>query len=766
MLRESPGEVFAHSLPNRPISQWESLEHHLAAVGKCAANFAAVFGWAEAARVAGLLHDIGKVSAEFQAYIRTPREDGAYTRGPDHSTAGAREAFRLYGGFLGRMLAYAVAGHHSGLADIESLDDRLNPSRPLERYDGWEAHAGRLPPPAALKNTKTFNESAAKGFERAFLIRMLFSCLVDADFLETEKFYARAEGEQISRGGFLDLRTLQARLTAHMQELADRGKTDPSEVNVLRAEVLETATGRAILPPGLFTFTVPTGGGKTLASLSFALEHARQHGLRRVVYVIPFTSIIEQTAQVFRNALGTERDILEHHASFDWERQPGGLSDDGEGRDGLAKLRRAAENWDAPIVVTTAVQFFESLYAARPSRCRKLHNLAGSVIVLDEAQTLPIKLLRPCMAALNELARNYGASVVLCTATQPALRRMDGFQTGFEIGDGRELAPEPRRLYDRLKRVRIEHLADPIDDAVIVERFERQDQMLCIVNSRKHAKRLFESVRHLDGAAHLSTWMCPRHRRAVLAEVKDRLKAGEPVRLVSTSLIEAGVDIDFPEVWRAVAGLDAIAQSAGRANREGRRPELGRVVVFEPVDDRPPPELKGYWQAARTALRKHGVDELLGLDAVRDYFQELYWSKGEKALDAVEVAGLRGVLPAIAEGQAGLRFPFKSIAEGFRMIEDAMEPVVVPWDDDAKALLDTIAIKDRPYSSDLRRLQQYTVSIPPEQRLRWLGLGVLKPVHQGLGEALLQFDDIEHYDKNTGVRLDDLYHRSAESNLM
>ena len=354
---------------------------------------------------------------------------------------------------------------------------------------------------------------------------------------------------------------------------------------------------------GLFTLTVPTGGGKTLASLSFALEHAVRHGLRRVVYVIPFTSIIEQTAEVFRQALNTSDDVLEHHASFDWERAAEARRDDGEGPDGLAKLRRAAENWDVPIVVTTAVQFFESLFAARTSRCRKLHNLAGSVIVLDEAQTLPIPLLRPCMAALQELTANYNASVVLCTATQPALRQQDGFKNGFPIDDTRELAPEPKDLYARLKRVKVEHLTEPVTDETIAARFAEQPQMLCIVNSRAHARALFEAIRELPGAAHLTTLMCPRHRRIELAKLRERLKTKEPVRLVSTSLIEAGVDIDFPEVWRAAAGLDSIAQAAGRCNREGRA-ALGRTVVFEPAEAKPPKELKAFWQAARPVLRR------------------------------------------------------------------------------------------------------------------------------------------------------------------
>ncbi len=550
--------IFAHSLRDRPIEDWEPLSHHLAAVGDRAAEFAEAFGWTEAARVAGRLHDIGKCSAAFQAYIRRARETGEHTRGPDHSTAGARVAAAAYGA-LGRMLAFTIAGHHSGLADFPDLERRLKPEHAIEPYPEWQAHASAPPPLAALRYTKQFRKSADKGFENIFLTRMLFSCLVDADFLETERFYAEAQGAPVERGGHLGLDTLRENLRAYMARL--RAKADPTPLNALRAEVLDKAVERAAASPGLFTLTVPTGGGKTLASLSFSLEHAVRHGQRRVVYVIPFTSIIEQTAEVFREALTTSGDVLEHHASFDWERAAEVLRDDGEGPDGVAKLRRAAENWDVPIVVTTAVQFFESLYAAHPSQCRKLHNLAGSVIVLDEAQTLPIALLRPCMAALQELTANYNTSIVLCTATQPALRQQDGFKNGFAIDDTRELAPDPKDLYARLKRVKVEHLPEPVTDETIAARFAERPQMLCIVNSRAHARALFEAIRELPGAAHLTTLMCPRHRRIELVELRERLKAEEPVRLVSTSLIEAGVDIDFPEVWRAAAGLESIAQA-------------------------------------------------------------------------------------------------------------------------------------------------------------------------------------------------------------
>ena len=752
--------VYAHSMPNLEPDGWEPLDVHLSAVGAAAARFASPFGCAALAGLAGRLHDIGKASAAFQAYIRGQRASGG-----DHSSAGAREALTAYRGLHGQALAAVIAGHHAGLADGIALDERL--AGDLSPYPDWQAYSGPLPEAAALAPTRPFRRSPETGFSGAFLVRMLFSCLVDADSVETARLYDL----HVSRGRFRTLAALRDRLDVHMDEIARSAAQ--TEINAIRAEVLAHVRGRATSAPGLFTLTVPTGGGKTLASLSFALDHAAQHGLRRIIYVIPYTSIIEQTADVFRKAFGSGEDVLEHHANFDWEaaaRQlSAGRERDDEGGDPAARLHRAAENWDAPVVVTTAVQFFESLFAASRSRCRKLHNLAGAVIVLDEAQTLPLPLLRPCLAAIDELARNYGATVVLCTATQPAVRRMDGFEGGLEIDASRELAPDPARLYARLKRVAVSYRPEPVPDAEIVARFETRPQMLCIVNSRRHARQLFQAIASLDGAVHLTTLMCPRHRRAVLTSLRERLRRGEPVRLVATSLIEAGVDIDFPEVWRAATGLDAVAQAAGRCNREGG-PIPGRVVVFEPAEAEPPKSIAPLWQAARPILRQ--TDDPLSLDAVRTYFRTLYWQKGRDSFDAARLAKRPWpILPAIAARHDTWKFPFDSIARAFRLIDEAMETVVVPWqahegDEDAAVLLARIAAMDVPLVADLRRLQLYTVAIPRTARDEWLARGVLLPVSRRLGDAVLRFADLSLYDPRTGIRLDDPTARSAEWNVM
>lgn len=758
--------IYAHSIQEKTTEYWETLSDHLRDVACLSGAMAAFFDWEAPAKAAGAWHDLGKGSAAFQTYLRQATSADGPRRGPDHSTAGARAAGKALPGALGNLLAAIIAGHHAGLADGPDLARRLDPARHIEPVDAWERNMPPWPAPSELAPPPGFrSQQNLAGFSLAFLTRMLFSCLVDADFLATEAFYARAKGEAVERGGYATLETLRARLERHLAGLRSNAA---AEVNALRARVLAEARRRAELAPGLFTLTVPTGGGKTLASLAFALEHARRHGLRRVIYVIPFTSIVEQTAGVFREALGSETDVLEHHSGFDWER---GSTDDDEGRSGLAKLRKAAENWEAPIVVTTAVQFYESLFAHRGSRCRKLHNLAGAVIVLDEAQTLPLPVLRPCLAALRELAANYRASVVLCTATQPALRVQDGFAGGLDIPDERELAPNPPALYRALRRVRVEVRPDRVADAEIAARFGEQAQMLAIVGSRTHARMLFETIRTLPGATHLSTLMCGRHRRTVLARLRQRLAAGEPARVISTSLIEAGVDISFPEVWRAACGLDSIAQAAGRCNRNGLLAE-GRVVVFEPAEAKPPHAVEQFWQAARPVLRTHA--DPLQPEAMTAYFRTLYQQRETPGrpspLDAIVVEDQPGVLPALARHARHGDFPFRSIGEAFRLIGQEMLPVIVPYrnnpdDNEAERLLAALAAAERPVARLMRALQPYVVTIPRRQRDRWLAQGVLRAAHPAAGETLLRLEDLALYDAATGLRIDSPEMRDAESNV-
>lgn len=741
-------QLYAHSAPEGEA--WEPLEEHVDAVAETAARLAEIFGWGAAAKIAGALHDLGKRSPEFQAYLRGERKKGG-----DHSTAGATLVATTYPHSLSTILSAIIAGHHGGLANGGDLAERLKQAAPLP--PDWKIP---LPPQKALQPTQPWQiPRPPNGFSQHVLIRMLFSSLVDADFLETERFY---DGPRDTIGE--DLTTLRDRLASHMVAMQARAKD--TTVNRLRADVLTHAIDKATSTPGLFTLTVPTGGGKTLASLSFALEHAVRNGMRRVIYVIPYTSIIEQTAAIFANILG-QQNVLEHHASFDWDDALRRNAVEDENAVHLAALHKATENWDAPVVVTTAVQFFESLFANRTSRCRKLHNIAGSVVVLDEAQTLPLQFLQPCLAMLAELSRNYRSSIVLCTATQPAISSAQGFTGGLDIVADHELAPEPQRLYTALKRTSIDFVGVKTD-AEIADRFAAADQMLCIVNRRNHAQDLYKAIQDLPGAVHLTTLMCPRHRRAVLADVRQHLTDEKPVRVVSTSLIEAGVDVDFPEVWRAAAGLESIAQAAGRCNREGRR-ATGPVRVFEPAEAAAPHELEQRWQATKPLFERFA--DVQSLEAVEAYFKAFYWQKGPDATDAAKIGSVTGILKSIQEHKADLLFPFADIAAAFKIIDDWTMPVIVPWratpeDTAAQDLLSAIKAMDKPARGHLRRLQQYSVAVPPDVFRDWLARGVLTPVHPALGETMMALADDSLYDPHMGIVLDATLLRAAETNII
>lgn len=692
---------FAHSTSSPDHSNWQPLAEHLVNVGRLAGEMGSVFGVRQMADVAGRLHDLGKYTLPFQA-----RLNGAPER-VDHSTWGARIALKRYGQ-LGQLLAYGIAGHHAGLANGKGegertpLEERLAADLP-ELAACWENEVSL---PAAAERPPEFkpfglNHQQARDrlqFQLSFLVRMLFSCLVDADFLDTEAFYQDGKGDTIDRARqSASLSELRQQLDGYLHAKSAGG----GDVNRLRNHVLQTARERAGLSPGLFSLTVPTGGGKTLTSLAFALDHAIRHGLRRVIFVIPFTSIVEQNAAVFRAALGPLGDasVLEHHSAFVEATDAGG---DPEFYQSRRKLRLAMENWDAPIVVTTAVQFFESLFAAKPSQCRKLHNISGSVVILDEAQTMPLKLLRPCVAAIDELARNYRVSVVMCTATQPALEA-PAFEGG--LADVRELAPDPPALFRQLERVRVRH-AGTLDDDALAAEMRSREQVLCIVNNRRHARAVYEEMADLPGARHLTTLMCATHRSRVLAEVRGMLKDGAPCRLVSTSLIEAGVDVDFPTVLRVEAGLDSIAQAAGRCNREGRRRSAdSEVLVFatENEDWAPPTELRQYAQAAREVLR-HLRGDPLSPDAIRRYFQLLYWQRGDEQLDAHNLLGL------LQDSRID-SLPLETLAAKFRMIDTKQMPVIVPYDDGAREALRELEFAEGSVGL-ARKLQPYLVQLP------------------------------------------------------
>jgi CRISPR-associated endonuclease/helicase Cas3 len=725
-------KYYAHSHGNDP-GDWQELADHLLAVAKLAKAHAAKFGagaWGEAA---GLLHDLGKYAPEAQARI-------AGLCGPvDHSTAGAQIARTKYG-VAGHLVAAAVAGHHVGLANgLENgertpLTDRLAASVPDASAWSNEITLPVLAAPSLGHHTTAWQERA--GLTMATLGRMVFSALVDADYLDTEAFYARAEGWSVDRGNWHELAVLQDRLALHMADKTRRAKA--TKINTVRAEVLTAARQAAKRSTGVFTLTVPTGAGKTLASLTFALNHAVAHKLDRVIYVAPYTAIIEQTANVFRAAIGSDQ-IVEHHSA----------SRDTASREGRNKLQLATENWDAPIIVTTAVQFFESLFSDRPGRCRKLHNIARSVVVLDEAQTLPLNLLRPCVAILDELARNYRASVVLCTATQPALIERPAeparsFSGGIEDRTDREIAPDPERLYQELRRVTVRTVGT-MTDTDLVTAMRAGHQTLTIVNTRRHARDLYATLGGLDGAAHLSALMCPAHRSIVLDDIKRRLLDDLPVRLVATAVIEAGVDIDFRTVFRAVAGLDQIAQAAGRCNREMRYPASESVVtIFEPTE-REPQYMRAAADATRAVMRAH--PDALSLDAVEAYFRRLYWGRqlGRDGLDEPSI------LARLNARASDLLLPHESVARDMRLIDDAAVTIIVPRDQTARRLISDLEASDR-VGSIARNLQRYGVGLYARDFERLRQLGSVTPIAPDKwGDQFWVLRDEGRYDDDVGL---------------
>lgn len=722
---------YAHSGTPGDRSDWQTLADHLAAVERLARERGTAFGLGEAAGLAGRLHDLGKYDPEFDRVLC-----GEAVR-VDHSTAGGRVLLEPGSGCpkaVAEMLAYAILGHHTGLPDKSgcangTLDRRVESPGAVLAPE-WKAHlpADFLAVGAELlKRVRPGNA----GFDLSVAVRMLFSCLVDADYRDTEAFYDQLEGRSRTRDwSALSelLADFRARFDAYMAKFSAT-----TEVNRLRAEILSHVRAKAALLPGLFTLSVPTGGGKTLASLGFALDHAARHGHRRIIYAIPYTSIIDQTVKEFSELLGQDN-VLEHHSAIETEKLQERSRD---------KLHQAMEDWAAPVIVTTNVQLFESLFAVRPSRARKLHNVAGSVIVLDEAQCLPRELLLPTLAMIDVLATHYGCTVVLCTATQPAFDSAQLKEGGLPLSHERELAPAPETLARKLKRVQIVQ-GGAMDDDELVAALRGAPQGFVIVNSRKHALALYQAAEAagLEGLIHLSTRQYPAHRREIIARIKARLSSGQPCRLIATSLIEAGVDLDFPCGWRAEAGLDSVIQAAGRVNREGRRPvDASVLTVFSAPDNAPPGDVGALAKAMqRTAGR---FDDLQDPAAIRDWFEEVYWHAGNGRLDKF---GLRGKF--LFDGRR-TNFAFREVAEQYRMIDSPMVPVIVARDARAQDQVRKLSLPDLRPGPIARALQPYVVQIPTQARdlLRANGKGdFVSPELRGDTFFVLHNPDIDRED--------------------
>ena len=701
---------YADSIEGKPVSEWHGLEGHLKGTAELTASFAAEFGCSDWGRLAGLWHDLGKYSEDFQKMLLASLDAHIETKPGrvDHSTAGAIHSVKKFN-MPGRVFSYLIAGHHAGLADWQtaeagnrSLIHRLQNNDDLLK----KALESNIPREITVQSLPKQKFITSTG--HALWIRMLYSCLVDADFLDTEAFLEPEKAK--TRKGYSSLNELLPLFELYMAE--KQLKADNTFVNKQRSEILKQCIAKSEHKPAIFTLTVPTGGGKTLSSMAFALNHAVKFGKKRIIYVIPYTSIIEQTADQFRQIFGDA--VIEHHSNID-------VSDE---ENETAKSRLACENWDAPVIVTTSVQFFESLFANRSSRCRKLHNIVNSVVVLDEVQLLPPEFLNPILHTIKELNRNYRVTFVLSTATQPAFTPHRSVDYRFEgLADTIEIMENPSALHKAFKRVEVhtpDDIMSPKTWEELASELSQHPSVLCIVNRRDDCRTLYELMPKED-TFHLSALMCGEHRSRVIKQIKQRLKDKLPTRIISTQLVEAGVDLDFPVVYRALSGIDSIAQAAGRCNREGLLGK-GQVVVFVPLSKIPVGYLR---QAAEISRRliSDKTNDLLAPDIFERFFKEIYWLQGNN-LDNHDI--LRDLAP-----DRELRFSFLSAAQKFKLIDDKQyAPVIVCYEEGEKLIEQLKRIGPERWL--MRKIQRYIVNLPKYVHTKLRNEGAIMEVHPGI----------------------------------
>ncbi|CFX74460.1 Helicase, C-terminal [Syntrophomonas zehnderi OL-4] len=671
-------------------------------------------------KAAGLAHDAGKGREEWQRYlkIKSSYDEEAHLEGKPgkvpHAIYGAKLVEQLYGKQVGRLLAYCIAGHHAGLPDWSSAEGAGQSSLQFQEMQ--------------VKQFEDIDQSIidiigsaqptippwkfSEGLDLSLWIRMLYSCLVDADFLDTESYMNQEKAD--NRGAYCSLQELLVRFNEYIKKLDE--SSEDTRVNAIRREIRRKCIQMASEDQGVFTLSVPTGGGKTLSSLAFALEHAIKHELDRIIYVIPYTSIIEQNADVFRDAVGADQ-VVEHHSNL-------------EENDSTPKSRLACENWDAPIIVTTSVQFFESLFAAKSSRCRKLHNITRSVVVLDEAQLVPSDFLIPILETMQLLVDHYKVSFVISTATQPAFKErivggilFPGLKNVREImGDDKDVD----LLYQSLKRNHIQFPTDTYTTASweeIANQLQQYEQVLCIVSDRKSCRELHSLMP--KGTFHLSALMCGQHRSQMIKSIKKKLQNNEPVRVISTQLVEAGVDFDFPVVYRAFAGLDSIAQAAGRCNREGNLPNLGKVIVFIAPRKAPMGILRKAAETTANIVIKNYEDPLQH-EMYEKYFSELYWKVN--SLDAKNIVNL---LDPYQNDLRECSICFRTAAGRFRIIDETLQKsILVPYYEGEK-LINQLKFSG-PDRGLMRKLQRYTVNIYNNEFNQLLKRGSLSEPSPGI----------------------------------
>ena len=700
-------KYIAHITENRE----QSILDHLRGTATLAGTFASAFGRYDWGYCCGLLHDIGKYSAAFQHKIRT---NG--TEMVDHATAGAQVCKNQ--GVFYSIMSYCIAGHHAGLPDYGNRADRASAptlsgrlKKKVEDYEAFRTEV-QIPPVAG----PPFDARACvdPDFSLSVFIRMLYSCLVDADFLDTEQFMKHGDTGRM-QGEPMDV--LLKKLETHVGEW--RKQTDLHTINGRRTAILNACLAGGNMDKGIFRLTVPTGGGKTVASMAFALQHAVKHHMSRVIYVVPYTSIIEQNAQVFRDILG-EENVLENHCNVDYE--------DSEE---LKPMQLAAENWDKPVVVTTNVQFFESLFSNKSSKCRKLHNIVNSVIVFDEAQMLPNNYLKPCVAMIEELVNMYGASAVLCTATQPAL---DSF---FVNRKPIELCPNPEKQFDFFKRVTYKNLGT-VGQEMFLERLKEEYQVLCIVNTKKRAQKLYREMQG-EGVYHLSTSMCPKHRKIVLKEIRQCLENKKKCVVIATSLVEAGVDLDFRTVYRQLAGVDSMIQAAGRCNREGKNSAAESYVYVFQLDEKEyvPGQRKQIDVAKMLLGDQRQLDDL---QSIESYFQMLYHLKGD-SLDKKH----------ILEEFKRREYPFAKVGKEFRLIEDDTVTIFINFNEEAKSILEEL--KNKGFTkARMRKAGQYCVNIYRREFGKIYDAGMLQTVSEDITDFYV-LENPDAYSMECGLDL-------------
>ncbi len=728
-----------------------SLKEHLEGTAEFAKNFAAVFGLETLAEIVAKVHDYGKTSQKFQDKIDPELHVNLQV---DHSTAGAQFLVEKYDERLAILLAYIVAGHHGGLPNGKDEHKTCLSQRLKKQIEEYRSRLPQISLPEKILPVD-FRPSKVRGKPSAhFLIRMLYSVLTDADFLDTEAFMnPEVSAERLRKKD--SLADLYAKLEQHIATHF----TSELPINNKRAQILKWCREKARQEPGIFSLTVPTGGGKTISSMVFALEHAQQHAekykLRRIIYVIPYTSIIIQNAEVFRNIFGDDA-VLEHHSNL-------------EPKYATAQNRLSSQNWDAPIVVTTNVQFFESFYHNRSSACRKLHNVADSVLIFDEAQMFPPELLKPSLAVIRELVDNYGCTAVLCTATQPTLNDASLLKKEA-LEKVSEIIPDPQQLYEEFRRVEVTVRDEPLSNEAIAQEIAGYDRILAIVNTRKDARQIFEQllIHHpAHECFHLSTMMCPAHRSITLKTIRTCLDKGLPCRVVSTQLIEAGVDVDFPEVWRAIAGIDSIAQAAGRCNREWER-DKGRVVVFQGEQKPPRGHLRQAAESGERILKRYH-DDPLDLVAVKDYFGDFFWKQEkEHQMDKKGRNGRRIMEMCKSKRNA---IPFRDIAQQFKVIDEPTYSILIPYQKGGKRAIEELEkcrfhTKHPGYVNRelCKTLQRYTVQLRERVFREFRRLTVIDNIFGDEQFWVLINTDI--YIENVGLNPDNPVFMEVESSIL